>query len=111
MEGPGMGQRCPGCGWSLATTFTPPILGDEREHVVSLLPGNDVSPNVLKAVSRLMGCNYIAAKRLILEAPLDILVGRAPGVLEKRLTLESAGGADWRFSRASLWPGRKAAAR
>ena len=46
-----MGQRCPNCGWSLVTTYTPPILEDNREYAITLLAGNDVSPAVLKAIT------------------------------------------------------------
>lgn len=91
IEGRCMGYRCPGCGLAVVTTYTPPILEDERDYAVTLLPGNDINPRVLKSVSRLMECNHIVAKRLILEAIHDIFVGHAPDVLEKRLTLESAG--------------------
>ena len=91
LEGSSMGQRCPSCGWSLVTTFTPPILEDEGEYTIALLADNETSPRVLKAVSRIMGCNYIAAKKLILEAPLELFTGHAPDVLERKLMLESAG--------------------
>ena len=67
VEGSSMGQRCPSCGWSLVTTFTPPILVDERDYIISLLPGNETSPGALRAVSRLLGCNYVAAKRALAE--------------------------------------------
>ena len=91
LEGSSMGQRCPSCGWSLVTTFTPPILEDENAYTISILADNETSPRILKAVSRIMGCNYIAAKELILEAPLELFTGQAPDVLERKLKLESAG--------------------
>lgn len=47
VEGSSMGQRCSSCGWSLVTTFTPPILEGEREYTISLLPGNEASPSAL----------------------------------------------------------------
>ncbi len=67
VEGSSMGQRCPSCGWSLVTTFTPPILEDERDYTISLLPGNEASPGALRAVSWVLGCNYVAAKAMLLE--------------------------------------------
>lgn len=91
IEGSTMGQRCPNCGWSLVTTYTPPILEDNREYAITLLAGNDVSPAVLKAISRLMGCNYITARRLVLEAPKVLFAGHASDILEWKTALESAG--------------------
>ena len=91
IEGSSMGQRCPNCGWSLVTTYTPPILEDNREYAITLLAGNDVSPAVLKAISRLMGCNYITARRLVLEAPKVLFAGHASDILEWRTALESIG--------------------
>ncbi|MDO4539110.1 MAG: hypothetical protein Q4B54_13180 [Coriobacteriales bacterium] len=91
VEGSSMGQRCPGCGWSLVTTYTPPILEDEREYTITLLAGNDVTPAVLKAISRVRGCNYLAARRLVLNAPKALFSGRAADVLSHRLMLEDAG--------------------
>lgn len=91
IEGSSMGQRCPSCGWSLVTTYTPPILEDDREYTITLLAGNDASPATLKAVSRLMGCNYITARKLVLEAPMALFVGRATDILEQKAALEGAG--------------------
>lgn len=91
IEGSSMGQRCPSCGWSLVTTYTPPIFEDEREYTITLLAGNDASPAILKAISRLMGCNYITARRLVLEAPKVLFAGRASDILEWRTALESTG--------------------
>ena len=43
VEGSSMRQRCPSCGWSLATTYAPPILEDDAEYTITLLAGNDAS--------------------------------------------------------------------
>lgn len=92
VEGSSMGQRCSGCGWSLVTTFAPPILEDERDYTISLLPGSEATPpGVLRAVSRLAGCNYVAAKGMLLEGPWQLFTGRAAEVLEKWAELERAG--------------------
>ncbi len=91
VEGSSMGQRCPSCGWSLVTTFTPPILEDESVYTISLLPGNEASAGALRAVSRMAGCNYVAAKRVLLEGPWELFAGRASEVLEKWVELEHAG--------------------
>lgn len=91
IEGSSIGQRCPSCGWSLVTTYTPPILEDDREYTITLLAGNDASPATLKTISHLVGCNYIAARGLVLDAPKALFVGRASDVLERNSILESAG--------------------
>lgn len=91
IEGSSMGQRCPNCGWSLVTTYTPPVLEDDREYTITLLAGNDASLVALKAISHLMGCNYITARKLVLEAPSTLFVGRAADILERRTALESTG--------------------
>ena len=91
IEGSSMGQRCPNCGWSLVTTYTPPILEDDCEYTIVLLAGNDSTPVVLKAISRLVGCNFIAARNLVLDAPKALFVGHASDVLEWKTALESAG--------------------
>lgn len=91
IEGSSMGQRCPSCGWSLVTTYTPPILEDDREYTITILASNSTDPATLKTISRLVGCNYIAARRLVLDAPKALFVGCASDVLERKAILESAG--------------------
>lgn len=73
------------------TTFTPPILEDERDYTISLLPSNEVSPDVLRAISRLAACNFIAAKKMLLEGSWELFTGQASEVLEKWVKLERAG--------------------
>lgn len=38
-----------------------------------------------------MGCNYITARRLVLEAPKVLFAGHASDILEWKTALESAG--------------------
>lgn len=91
VEGLNMGQRCPNCGWSLVTTFIPSVLDDEEEYTISLLEGNAASLDVLRAVTQLAGCNFITAKRMLTEAPVDLYTGQASDVLTQKNTLENAG--------------------
>ena len=91
VEGSSMGQRCPSYGWSLVTTFTPPILEDARKYTIVLLAGNDASPRVLRAVSRVLWRNYVFAKRVLAEAPSELFTGRATEVLQKWVELERVG--------------------
>lgn len=91
IEESSMGQRCPSCGWSLVTTYTPPILEDDCEYTITLLASNGADPAKLKTISRLVGCNYIAARRLVLDAPKVLFVGCASDVLARKEILESTG--------------------
>lgn len=91
IEGSNMGQRCPSCGWSLVTTYTPPILEDDNEYTITLLAGNDATPAALKAISSLVGVNYVTAKRMVLQAPTTLFVGHAVDILGRRDALRRAG--------------------
>ncbi len=91
IEGSCMGQRCPTCGWSVVATYLLPIQLDEREYAITLPPGCAPTKDALKAVSRLMMCNYLGARRMIQDAPTTLFSGRAPEVLEHKRALEGAG--------------------
>ena len=91
IEGSCMGQRCPICGWSVVATYLPPIQLDEREYTITLLPGCAPAKDALKAVSRLMMCNYLDARRMMRGAPMELFSGRAPAVLEHMRALDEAG--------------------
>ena len=45
----------------------------------------------LKAISRLANCNYINARRLVLEAPTALFVNHAVDTLERKTALEDVG--------------------
>lgn len=68
-----------------------PILEDECEYAITLLTGNDVTPSVLRAISRIKGCNYLAARRPVLNASEALFSGHAPDALDHRPMLEDVG--------------------
>ena len=91
VEGSSMGQRCTACGWSVVTTYTPPIMEDEREYAIILMPGETPTREALRAISRLAMCNYGEAKRLTENEPTTLFVGRATEVLARKNELEDMG--------------------
>lgn len=91
VEGSSMGQRCPNCNWAIVRTYAPPIVEDEQKYTIVVAPGGTPTREALKAVSRVAMCNYIAAKRLIEDAPAAIFASRATEVLARKNGLEEAG--------------------
>ena len=91
VEGSSMGQRCTACGWSVVTTYTPPIMEDERGYTIVLVPGGAASGEALRAVSRIAMCNFVEARRLIAGAPIELFTGFAAEVLTHKNNLEAAG--------------------
>jgi hypothetical protein len=91
VEGSSMGSRCPACGWSVVTTFALPILEDEREYTIILMPGGAPTREALKAISRIAMRNSVTAKQLMEGAPATLFSGRAAEVLERKNELEDAG--------------------
>ena len=86
-----MGRRCPTCGWSVVTTYTPPILEDERKYTIFIMPGGTPTKEALRAVSHIAMCNYIAARKLMANAPTALFSRRATEVLAHKNELEGAG--------------------
>lgn len=91
VEGSSMGSRCPKCGWSVVTTFAPPIVDDEREYAIILMPGGTPTREALEVISRIAMCNYVATKQLMECTPTTLFAGRAAEVLARKNELEDAG--------------------
>ena len=91
VESSSMGSRCPKCGWSVVTTYTPPILEDERKYTIFIMPGGNPTKEALRAVSHIAMCNYIAARKLMANAPTALFSGHATEVLAHKNELEGAG--------------------
>ena len=91
IEGSGMGSRCPKCGWSVVTTYAPPIMDDEREYTIILMPGGAPTREALKVISRIAMCNYVTAKQLMECTLTTLFAGRAAEVLARKNELEDAG--------------------
>lgn len=90
VEGSSMGSSCPACGWSVATTYTLPIRKDERKYTITLLPGGDLGQETIKAVSSVANCNYLTARQLLMNAPIELFSGLAPEILERKRVLDKA---------------------
>lgn len=91
VEGSSMGSRCPVCGWTIVRTYAPPILEDEREYTIILMPGGIPTREALKAISRIAMCNYVAARQVMVDAPVTLFEGHATEVLARKNELEDAG--------------------
>lgn len=91
IEGSSMGSRCPACGWSVVTTFATPILEDEQEYTIILIPGGTPTREALKTISLIAMCNYVAAREMMASAPTTLFEGRATEVLARKNELEDAG--------------------
>lgn len=90
IEGSSMGSCCPKCGWCVATTYIPPIRQDEREYTITLLPGGAPGQEALRAASHVANCNYLVARQMLLDAPVDMVSGLAPEILERKRVLDKA---------------------
>lgn len=68
-----------------------PIMDDPTIYSVVLLAENDATAPVLKAVSKVCGVNYIAAKEIISEGGKTLCSGKAWEILEKKASLDEGG--------------------
>jgi large subunit ribosomal protein L7/L12 len=85
-----VGMTCPNCGWGWATTYIDPINLDEiNYHVILLSSGNSLSN--IKMVSETANCNYVEAKKMINNAPVEVFHGQAVEVKAIKEKLEEAG--------------------
>lgn len=65
-----------------------PIMDDPTIYSVALLEGNDATASLLKAVSKVCGVNYIAAKEIISKDGKVLCSGKAWEILEKKALLD-----------------------
>ena len=85
-----IGMTCPNCGWGWATTYIEHINLDESDYHV-ILAASDNSLNSIKTVSEVANCNYVEAKKLIKNAPIEIFCGKAVEVKAIKEKLVAAG--------------------
>ena len=85
-----IGMTCPNCGWGCTTTYIEPINLDKSDYHV-ILAASDNSLNSIKTVSEVANCNYVEAKKLIENAPVEIFCGKAVEVKAIKKKLEAAG--------------------
>ena len=84
-----VGMTCPNCGWGWATTYIDPINLDESDYHMILVSSENSLSNI-KLVSKTANCNYIEAKKLIENAPVEIFCGKAVDVKTIKDKLETA---------------------
>lgn len=100
-EGSSCGQKCPNCGWGVVTTKLNPIFADENVYAMRLLSENEVNGLTLKAISKVCGVNYIAAKDIIEKGCETIFSGRASEVVGKKALLDEGG---VKYTITPAWP-------
>lgn len=85
------GMTCPNCGWGWATTYFEPYETDMTDYHILLEKSFDPSIDDIRIVSNIANCNYIAAKKLINNAPVEIFCGKAIDIMPIKEKLEAAG--------------------
>lgn len=72
-----IGMECPECGWGWATTYIEPKYEDETVYKIVLDYGSDATKENIKAIAKVMNCNYLRAKEVIDDAGLIMAEGKA----------------------------------
>ena len=81
---------CAECGWSVARTHIEPIREDETTYNLYLESGNSADKTTLSCLSKIMGCNFLQAKRVLDGDRALLFSGNAMEVRERRDQLEEA---------------------
>ena len=81
---------CTHCDYSEATTESDALHNDETIYRIVLLENDSANLNVIKALSKFTGLNYIQVKDLI-KNPKEIAHGFAYEILEKKKQLDGCG--------------------
>lgn len=82
---------CTQCGWSVATTYIEPIRADQTVYSLVLDMGNTIDKVTLSAVSRVAGCNYLRAKKMVEASPVIVAKGPALEIQHRARILADAG--------------------
>ena len=78
---------CTRCDYSEATTETDDLHNDETIYSVILLDNDPTNLNIVKALSKFTGLNFLQAKDLV-QNPKEIAHGFAYEILEKKKYLD-----------------------
>lgn len=87
-EGVTVGMKCPACGWGWVTTS--PMISDGQLYRVILNTGESTIEHI-KLISSIADCSYIAAKKLLVSAPVSVFSGSAVEVKTIIEKLDDAG--------------------
>ncbi len=90
-EGHDCGMICHTCGWGWATSYFDPYETDRTEYHILLAASYKPLIADIRVVSEIANCNYIEAKKLIENAPVEIYCGQAMDIMKIRERLDSAG--------------------
>lgn len=71
------GMECPECGWGWATTYIEPKYEDETVYKIVLDRGSETTKENIKAIAKVMNCNYLRAKEVINDADCVLAEGKA----------------------------------
>lgn len=86
-EGMTCGWICERCGNAITTSYIEPIELDEREYTVAILR-QEPDAGRIKSVSKALGCNYVEARKALLEGTLTFS-GLASEVRSKAVALQN----------------------
>ena len=85
-----MVTTCDSCGWSVATSYIEPIFLDENIYELFLKDNAGADKKALAAVSKVAGCNYIEAKKLLDNSDMKIVKGNATEIRAAATELKNA---------------------
>lgn len=72
---------CTNCDWGLASTYWDPIYTDETIYKVILEKGNLSSIENIKAIAKVVNCNFLQAKKIIESENPIIVEDNAPEII------------------------------
>ena len=81
---------CDNCGDAIASTYFEPYETDLSNYRVLIVTPFKATISVLKLISEIANCNYVEAKKLIENAPVEIFSGNAVEVKTIKEKLETA---------------------
>lgn len=90
-EGRTQGLLCRHCGWSVVTTYTPPIQLDKNSYQVRIEQGNYLDATQVKAVAHVIKENFLIARSVLKKDHPLIFDGNAREVKIIRDSLRAAG--------------------
>ena len=81
IEGSTLTISCTNCDWSIASTYYHPMYKDNTLYKVILEKGNLSSKENIKAISKVMNCNFLQAKKVIESNSPIIVEDHAPEII------------------------------
>lgn len=91
VEGSTLIVSCKNCNWSVATTYISPIDADETLYSIALTKNNEMTVDQLKLISKMIGGNFLNAKRAINDSSVIITKAKAKTVAEARKKMDAVG--------------------